>query len=315
MFLVCGEALYDVFVEDERASGFRLDARLGGSAFNGAIGLARLGRPVGFLTGVSTDTLGQKIVQALEAEGVDTRFLVRPERPTTLALVALGADGGARYTFYGESAADRQVTEADLPSLDGLRGLVFGCFSLLTEPTGSSFLALARRAAGGPLVVLDPNVRTTVEPDLGVWQVRVEAFAAHADIIKVSAEDLALLYPDRPAAAVARAWLGGGTALVIVTDGGAGAAAWFAQGETRVRAPAVDVADTVGAGDSFLAALLAALDETGSTSRAALGALTPADARALLAFATAAAATTCTRRGADLPRRHELPPPTGRGAD
>lgn len=303
--LLCGEALYDVFVADETPSGFTLDARIGGSIFNVAVGLARLGRPAALVTGIGTDPLGERLVTELAREGVRTDLVARKDARTTLALVALDASGGARYAFYGEGAADRAVTEADLPSLEGATACVFGCFSLLTRPSGDSFLTLARRARGGPLVALDPNIRPTVEPDMSRWRDRVEAFAACADLIKISDDDMDLLYPGA-AEETARRWLAGGTGLVAMTRGAQGVTGWL--GETTVSAPAApcDVVDTVGAGDSFLAALLAALDETGVSRRDAFTGLTAEQATRALGFAARAAALTCARRGADSPRRREL---------
>ncbi len=315
MILVCGEALYDVFVASEHASGFQLDARLGGSAFNCAVGVARLGREVGLLTGVSADGFGRKIVSALQTEDVATRFLVEFDKATTLALVTLNEDGSARYHFHGDGAADRALREADLPDLNGSRALVFGCFSILTEPTGSTFLALARTARADRIIALDPNVRTTVEPDLDRWRERVAAFAACADVIKASAEDLTSLYPAASTERTAEDWLGAGTKLVVVTAGADGARAWFRDGTVAIPARPAAVIDTVGAGDSFLAALLAGLDETGRLNRGALTALSAADAEKLLRFCTAAAAHTCAHRGADLPRRQDLVGAEDRASD
>jgi len=306
--LICGEALYDVFFEDERAEGFTLDARIGGSAFNVAVGLGRLGAPVGLLTGVSADRLGDKLAATLQAEGVDTTYLSRkPRATTTLAMVSLGEDGSASYQFYGEGAADRAVTPEDLPDVAALSLAVFGCFSLLTKPTGDSFLVLAgRAAAAGRLVVLDPNVRPSVAPDVSVWRERVAAFAAHAGLIKMSSEDLSLLYPGESLADVAGRWLAGGVAAVVVTHGGEGAVMVRPGGTVSVPARRASVVDTVGAGDSFLAALLAHLFEAGAASREAIANLSDAAAHEALAFAASAAALTCERRGADLPRRAEL---------
>jgi fructokinase len=309
-FLVCGEALYDVFPAGETPSGFALDARIGGSAFNAAVGLSRMGLPAGLLTGIATDALGDRLAAELAREGVATGFLRRKPLRTTLALVTVGPDGGAAYAFYGEGAADRAVTEADLPGIHGLRAVMVGCLSLLSRPTGDSFLTLARRAAGAgagrPLVTLDPNLRPTVEPDMGVWRARVDEFAACADLVKLSAEDLATLSPGVDPADAARRWLDMGAALVVLTRGAEGATAWGRFGAVSAPAPSVEVVDTVGAGDGFLAALLAALDDRGAAHPAGLAALDADAAAAALGFAARAAAVACGRRGADLARRSEV---------
>lgn len=306
--LVCGEMLYDVFVEGPTAAGFRLDARIGGSALNVATGLARLGVPAAQLTGVSSDVFGARLLAHMEAEAIDTTHLKRTDAPTTLAIVSPGPDGSASYVFHGEGAADRSIEPADLPGLDRIDAVVFGCFSLLTRPTGDSFLALARRAAAtrpGPLVVLDPNVRLAVEPRAAAWRERITAFAASAHLIKTSREDLAAVYDEDPAAVVER-WLAEGVEAVVVTDGAAGATLTTRQSHVAVEAPSVNVVDTVGAGDSFLAALIAALFDRRAASAGALAEMDETVLREVLAFATRAAALTCTRRGADLPRRADL---------
>lgn len=311
MFVVCGEALFDLFAEDTPEGGLTFDARIGGSPFNVAVGLARLAQPAALFTGLSRDSLGRRLQAALVAEGVDTAWLVAKDAPTTLSLVDLGADGGAAYAFYGEGAADRAITQADLPDITdtAVTGLHFGSYSLVVEPTGTSLLALARREAGRRLITLDPNVRPTVEPDLDIWRRRIDAFVETADIVKVSTEDLELLYPGTEAETVARRWLNHGAALVIVTAGGEGADAFAGHARVHVPASKVAVVDTVGAGDTFQAALIAALAETGRLSRTAVERLNPAALQRLLGFAMAAAALTCTRRGADLAYRAELPAP------
>jgi fructokinase len=308
MFLVCGEALYDIFPQVETASGFTLDARIGGSPFNVAVGLSRLGRRAALFTGLSSDPLGRRLERALQAEGVDTRFLVKKQNPTTLAVVGLTAAGVPHYTFYGHEAADRVVTLEDLPRLGNeVTGLHFGSFSLVVGQTAGSFYEMARHHARDRLISLDPNVRLSVEPDVAVWRRRVEAFSEIANLVKVSDEDLDMLFPgDEIESAVTR-WHSRGVELVIVTRGAQGATVSL-RGETfDVPGHSVETVDTVGAGDTFQAALLCGLEERGKTGKAGLAALQPDACRRLVDFAVAAAAVTCSRRGADLPRRHEVP--------
>lgn len=305
MFVVCGEALFDLFAT-EGAGGLAFDARIGGSPFNVAVGLSRLGQPAALLTGLSTDTLGRRLLAALEAEGVATGYIQRMPNPTTLSVVDLGPDGSPAYAFYGAGAADRSL-EAAPPLAEDATGLHFGSYALVVEPVGAALLALARREARRRLITLDPNVRPTVEPDLALWRARVADFAAAADLIKVSEEDLEILYPGRAAAAIAADWRAAGAAIVVVTRGERGAVAHGAFGVVETPGVAVDVADAVGAGDTFQAALISALAETGHASRAALEAMDAAAVARVLGFAARAAAITCGRRGADLPRRSELP--------
>ncbi|MFT4793556.1 MAG: fructokinase [Paracoccaceae bacterium] len=302
MFVVCGEALWDLFAE-QTSDDLIFRARIGGSPFNVAVGLARLGVDAALMTGLSTDRLGARLDAVLAHEGVSRDLLQRVPDRTTLSLVDIAGDGGPSYVFYGDGAADRAVVA--VPEFGApVWGVHMGSFSLMVQPVGDALLAMAAREAGRRLVTLDPNVRLNVVPDTGIWRARITAFAAHADLIKVSAEDLGLLWPGADPADIAQRWRSGGAALVIITHGGDGAEAFGAFGHVRVPGRRVQVVDTVGAGDSFMAALIAGLAARGARTRAALVALT--DAEALLAEAARAAAITCGRRGADLPRKADL---------
>lgn len=307
MFLICGEALYDVFPLAETATGFTLDARIGGSPFNVAVGLSRLGRAAALFGGLSSDPLGRRLDRALADEGVDTGYLVRKQNATTLALVALGAEGVPHYNFYGHEAADRSVVIADLPQLpEAISALHFGSYSLVVEPTGSSLLELAERHRDSRLISFDPNIRLNVEPDAAVWRARVEAFSQIADLIKVSDEDLDMLFPgDEVESAITR-WHSRGASLVVVTRGAAGASVSLRGALFEMPGREVETVDTVGAGDSFQAALLCGLDELGRATKPGIAALSMEDCRRVVDFAMEAASLTCARRGADLPRRDEV---------
>ena len=309
MFLSCGEALYDLFPSAETDTGFAFDARIGGSPFNVAVGLARLERRTALFTGLSSDPLGRRLERTLEDEGVDTAWLVSKQNQTTLALVSLGTGGVPHYTFYGHDAADSSVGEADLPDLPPTVAAVsFGSYSLVVEPTGSSLLQLARRHHDSKLVSLDPNPRLNVEPDVRRWRRRVDAFSELADLIKVSDEDLEILFPgDEIDSAISR-WNSRGVPLIVVTRGGDGALVSLRGELFEASGHTTEVVDTVGAGDSFHAGLLCGLDEVGKATKAGLREVSLDECRRIVDFAMLAAVMTCTRRGADLPRRCELPP-------
>ena len=310
MILVCGEALIDIFVGAETHDRIALEGCPGGSPFNVAFGLARLGQKSEFLAGLSTDLVGKRLYRFLKDEGVGENFLHRSGRPSTLSLVDLTDKTAPAYAFYGEGAADRNLVESDIPPLpDAIEALHLGSFSTVVEPVGSTLEALAKRESGRRLISYDPNIRLTIEPDIAVWHRKLAALAAVAHLVKISDEDFERLFGDADPATVARQWLAGpATRLVVLTRGGKGAQAWTREHALDLPAPAIKVVDTVGAGDTFQAALLTALAETGHLSPQAFGTIQLPALHACIAFAIQAAALTCSRRGADLPRRAELPP-------
>ena len=307
MYLICGEALFDFFPAAEGDDGaLHLEARAGGSPFNVAIGLARLGCDSALLTGISNDMLGRRLVHMLEREGIDTRYLVRSSHPTTLVMVGVDAQGQPDYAMYGADAADRSVTTADLPPIGPeIIGLHFGSYSLVVPPVADALVSIAA-SAGDRFVSVDPNVRLTVEPDLDLWRTRVTEYAALAHLLKISSEDLAALYPGVDPETKVTDWLDAGVRLAVITDGGSKVTGWL-RGTNPVHAtpPRIEIRDTVGAGDTFQAALLARLAEHGKPAEA-LAVLDTARLMELLTFAATAASITCSRRGANLPYRSEV---------
>lgn len=307
MFVVCGEALFDVFAEGDTPTGVSMDARIGGSPFNVAMGLARLGQPVAFFGALGSGFAGQRLMRALRDEGIDTACTAVLDAPTTLSLVGLDARGVPSYSFYGEGCADRLMPLDALALVPAAaRAFQFGSYAMVVEPVASTQRALVERERGLRVIAYDPNVRLNVEPDLECWRSTLAWMARRADLLKVSDEDLALLFPGQPIARLAAGFLEAGVGLVVVTRGGEGAEAWAAGVHVRATPRAVAVVDTVGAGDTFQAALLAWLQEHERLTPQGLRGWQAAELADALDFAGRAAAITCSRRGADLPRRAEL---------
>lgn len=306
--LVCGEAIVDLFV-DVADGELRAKPVLGGSPFNVAIGLARLDVPTSFFGGLSTDSFGTAIRTRLLAEKIDTRHAVATDRLTTLSVVGTDAAGRPAYAFHGEGKADRSVGIADLPATlaDDISALVMGSYTLAVEPVAAAHLALARREAGQRLISIDLNLRPTVTPDIDRWRHLFAAFVPYAGIIKASDEDLDIAFPGIAHRDLVAGWFAAGVALCVVTQGADGAVAWRPGREPIiVGGRNVELVDTVGAGDSFHAALLARLHRVDALSRQAIAALDDARLSDALAFAVTASAITCTRLGADPPKSAEI---------
>lgn len=309
MILVCGEALIDVFPAGDTDAGMLLDGRMGGSPFNVAIGLARLGQPVAFFGGIGRGLLGERLMRALDREGIDVANVVRSDLRTTVSVVehASGDADVPAYSFYGDRGADRAVGLDALARLPReFNAVQLGSFACVVEPIATTLRALVQRIGSDVLVAYDANVRTTVEPDLSRWRQQLGWMLGHTHLLKLSDEDLELLYPGISCEKFAVDALSRGVRLVVVTCGARGPSAWTTSLHASVPAHPVVVADTVGAGDSFQAALLAWLVENGACRSDALPLLSREELEEALAFAARAAAITCSRRGADPPRRTEL---------
>jgi fructokinase len=302
--LISGEALVDLIPDRVRESAY--DAVLGGSPYNVAIGLARLGAPTAFVSRLSVDANGEAFAAALAKARVDLSFTARANEPTTLAFVMRGtAETGARYSFYLDSTSFDGAWPFPPEWPAGARHLHVGSISALDARHGESVVLALTRARGQATTSFDPNIRPLVTPDRAKVIVLVERQLALASIVKASEEDLHWLYPDREPEASIADWARRGPYFSVVTRGAAGAVAYLGALRLEVRAPKVEVADTVGAGDSFMSALIAAMDADKALGKSA-GAPSAASLSRWLNFAATASAITCTRKGSDPPTRGEV---------
>ncbi len=306
MLTVIGEGLVDVV---QRASG--IEAHVGGSPLNVAVGLARLDHPVQFIGRYGRDAYGDAVAAHLRASSV-----MLPQGPdglpTSVATALIDDDGAATYTFdlawELPGLADRLAF-----MLQGTTLLHTGSIATMLAPGAADVLAAVEHAHPSATISFDPNCRPTIITDVDYARKQAEKFASLADVVKASDEDLEWLYPGVDPLDSARRWLslGGeeGPALVVVTRGGAGPWGITAAGEAECPAPDVEVADTVGAGDSFMAALLSGIVDRGldgAQNRKELRELPAEGLAELLAHAARAAAVTVSRPGANPPTRAEM---------
>ena len=308
MLLCCGEALIDMIPMPTASGQEGYVPHVGGSVFNTAIALGRLGVQTGMLTGLSTDLFGQQLMASLHANHVDTSLLVTSDRLSTLAFVQL-TDGQAAYTFYDENSAGRMLDRADMPPLPAdVSTLYFGGISLVFEPGAEAYAALLKREAAARVIMLDPNVRPSFIRDIRRYRDRLDRMIASSDIVKVSDEDLNWLFPGPELPPEKVEFLRrAGPSVVILTHGDSGATAFLQDGaEVSVPVDRVDVVDTIGAGDTFNAGVLAKLAELGLLIKDSLAAIDPDPMRDALRFGTRVAGVTVSRAGANPPWRHEL---------
>jgi fructokinase len=306
MILCCGEALIDMLPRETTLGEKGFAPYAGGAVFNTAIALGRLGAPVEFFSGLSRDLFGDLLRETLAASRVGLAHAHLSDRPTTLAFVTL-TDGHAKYVFYDENTAGRTLSAADLPALpDDVTAMLFGAISLIPEPCGSTYEALMAREHAARAIMLDPNIRPGFIPDPAAHRARMMRMVAMADIVKLSDEDLAWFGEAGGVDEIARRWLRLGPKLILVTRGKDGAKGYFAAGDVSVPARSVQVVDTVGAGDTFNAGILAALYEMGALTKQGVAALSPEQVRDALDLAIRAAAVTVSRAGANPPWRAEI---------
>lgn len=307
MILSAGEALIDMLPRVSTAGEACFAPYAGGAVFNTAIALGRLGAPAGFLSGLSTDMLGEILAETLAASKVDTGLCVRSGRPTTVAFVKL-VNGQATYAFYDEGTAGRMLAPGDLPALpDAVEAVFVGGISLVNAPAASAYEALQDRASATRVTMIDPNIRPGfIAGKEDAYRARIGRMIARADIVKLSDEDLHWLEGAGDLTALARGVLARGPKAVFITEGAAGARAVTATQDRFVPARKVTVADTVGAGDTFNAGVLCALHEAGALTKARVAALSDAELDAALSLGVAAAAVTVSRPGANPPWRAEL---------
>jgi fructokinase len=306
MIVVAGEALIDLIATPSGDLG----VHPGGGPFNTARWLGRLGMRVGFLGALATDPLGQRLRDSLAEAGVALDPVVATQLPTTLAVAQLDDAGAAHYSFYTEATSTRDLSPEQVRGRlpDVLDALYVGSFGLVLEPIASAtevMVALARQR--GALVMVDPNVRAALIDDRAHYLSRLGAVLRQTDVLKLSVEDAAWLMPEHSPRAAARALLGRGPQIVLLTQGANGATVFSAATETHLPAAPVAVIDTIGAGDAFAAGFLASwLDSDPEAPDAAFEAA---------AFAIRVAGLACTLRGATPPvnvpgRLPDAGPPT-----
>jgi len=301
MIVVGGESLIDLIVYP----GGRLAAISGGGPFNTARTIGRLGGSSAYLGRLSTDRFGRALLDRLVLDGVDCRLVQTTDEPTTLAVAELDDSGAATYRFYLDGTAAPGLSDDGLA--DGLpvgaRALHVGTLGLVLEPMATTLESLVRRTADDVVVMIDPNCRPSATPDPAALRARVQRLATRADVIKVSHDDLAFLFPGVDAEDAARALLEAGPSAILVTDGGRAVHIVVRGGATELPVPRVEVVDTVGAGDAFGGAFLSSWierglgrDELGDTDRL----------RTSVEFAIRVASETCRRAGAEPPTAAEM---------
>jgi fructokinase len=306
VFAVIGEALIDM-VQPE--PGLMFEAQPGGGPLNIAVGLRRLGHDTAFLGRVSTRALGDLVRDHIEGNGLDLRTCVSTDDQTTLAFAALDEEGKASYDFYVQQTADWGWTDEELAAVpSSCRAVHTGSLAAFLSPGADAIERLweQRRAGGELLLSFDPNIRPALVGPRPTAVSRVERLVASSHVVKASDDDVAWLYPDRPFEQVLDHWATLGPELVVVTLGSSGCLA-RRPGEAPLRAAgrAVDVADTIGAGDAFASGLLSGLADRGGLAPGHVAALSDAEVTGVLERAVLVSSMTCRRSGADPPSREE----------
>jgi fructokinase len=306
MIVCCGEALIDMLPRTSKDGAAVYQPFNGGSIFNTAIALGRLGIITGFFSGISTDFFGDSLIAGLKASNVDLKYAKIWDKPTTLAFVKLD-NGQARYSFYDDNSAGRMLTTKDLPKLSAdVNALHFGSISLIPEPGATTLEELMEREEKDRVICLDPNIRSNIIKDRSQYLERMGRLISICDILKISDEDVTWITGKTELGAAARKWLNAGAKVVVITRGENGVEAFTKGISIKVPSINVKVVDTVGAGDTFTAGFLASLQRAGKLNKAAISYLDETSLRNAVNYAARAAAITVSRAGANPPWVHEL---------
>jgi fructokinase len=301
VIIVAGEALIDRIVWPDG----RVVEAPGGGPLNTARTIARLGVDVAFLGRLSTDSAGDRLRVTLVADGVDLRWAVATDAPTTVAVAKLDADGAASYRFElaGTSAPGLELDDVLGAFRGSPRAVHLGSLGLAVEPIASALADGILQLGDGVLVMVDPNCRPVVITNRAAYRDRLHRVLARADVVKLSADDLDFIAPGEVPADAAGALLELGPTVVLLTDGARSVRVIGDGFAFDLPVPVVEVMDTVGSGDAFGGAFLARFMER-SGERAGLR--DPDMVRDAVELAIEVASVTCQRPGADPPRRAEV---------
>jgi len=312
MILCIGEAVIDMFQKNVPALGKVFLPLPGGCSYNTSIAISRLKQPAAFFGRISTNFFGEIQVKRLRENNVRDDLLIRYDQNPILAFIKTEGGKEPQYAFYDKGTCDRFLSIEELPSLPHeTTCIVFGSVSMTMEPIATTIETFINKAAGKTVTAFDPNIRPMMIKDRDAYLKRFEKWAAVSTIVKISAEDFEYIRADTKPQEALRSILDMGSALAIMTLGPEGALAMLKRGAgvIEVSSPAVDagkVADTVGAGDTFLGAFLAWLQRRDKLSPNAIASLSENDLNDALLFANKAAAIVCTRNGAEPPTLEEV---------
>ena len=307
MIICAGESLIDMVSFKGEPE---YTPHVGGSNFNSSIALGRLGANCYYFGAVSNDSYGKLIESKLRHSKVKEDFVIKTNRPTTLAYADV-MDGIAEYTFVDEHSAGRLLDSSSLkPFLDGVKkakALLVGGISLQAEPCGSSWQWFIEQVSSYLPIYFDANVRPDFIENKQNYIARFEGLTSKVDIIKISDEDYRYLYGAKDFSKVSKDWIDNGVKLVILTLGSEGSKVIYGNGiEVFAESQKVDVVDTIAAGDTFNAGFLLNLDKQDLLDRDSLNTLTEMQLEKALSFANKVASITVTRKGANPPWLHQI---------
>ena len=307
MIICAGESLIDMV-------SFRGEPEytphVGGSNFNSSIALGRLGSNSYYFGAISNDSYGELIEDCLRGSNVKEDFIIKTNRPTTLAYADV-VDGIAEYTFVDEHSAGRMLDQTSLkPFVKRVikaKALLVGGISLQTEPCGSSWQWLIEQVSGHLPIYLDANIRPDFIENKRSYFDRFVRLTSKVDIVKISEDDYRYLYGAQDFNKVSKDWLNNGVKLVIFTLGAEGSKVIYDNGkEVFAKSKKVDVVDTIAAGDTFNAGFLLSLDEQGLLDRESLDIISDTQLEKVLTFANKVASFTVTKKGANPPWLDEI---------